>query len=203
MFIIVARCTSHRHVAHLFRHLALCRSQKPPLYDEFTVFGMPSGQDEVEKLGVRDCLQSVPEPSRLTPRPPQLKRASKLEASIAALEERVHYAFPPQINPENPFLLRKYRDPTHPQPNLVSSPRSLHSPRRPMSNVAAYRRVGLDHADQWLLPSATRLVESARSRPKYEEQMMLGFLSARAHRTSAQTPTSWKMKRFQLTSPRV
>ena len=181
---------------------ALYLSQKVPLYDEFTVFGMPSGKDEVEKLGVRDCLQSAPEPSPLTPRPPQLKRGSKLEASIAALEERVHYAFPPQINPENPFLLRKYRDPTHPQPNLMPSPRSLHSPRRPMSNVGAYRRVGLDQAEQWLLPSATRLVESARSRPKYEEQMMLGFLSARAHR-NPQASGGWKMKRFQLTNPRV
>ena len=54
------------------------------------------------------------------------------------------------------------------------------------------------------LNSATRLVESARSAPKYEEQMMLGFLSARAAKQPlGQPPGGWKIKKFEKTSPRL
>ena len=89
-------------------------------------------------------------------------------------------------------------------PRQPNSPRSLRSSSdrpRPLTGVAAYRNLGLaGKGANWLLPSAADLVDKYRKAPKYEEQLMLGFLSSQPRMTPR---AQWKIKRFEQEGPRA
>ena len=100
-------------------------------------------------------------------------------------------AFPvysPRISPRATFTPR-------------NSSRNSSSTRRPLSSVTAYREAGLDPQAWPLTPSASSRIESWRSLPKYEEQMLLGHL--KSQKANLAPPPPWTMKKFQNVRPRI
>lgn len=177
----------------------------PPPYDEFTVFGLPSDHKIEQVFTTRDCLShgsgqspldNKPGPVRgRTPREtPQSARIKEMRKEIRQLEDALY-------TPHRPISARsKPLPPPLPPP----SPRmSSAGPRRPATSIRAYQKAGLDgNAYTWLGPGAVQAMESFRAAPKFEEQMLLGFLK-QAHGTGRLTPRPlWKMSRFEREGPR-
>ena len=68
--------------------------------------------------------------------------------------------------------------------------------------MSAYRAVGFQgNAESKMKPNALNMIESFRAAPKFEEQMLLGYLHS-AKGSLAPRP-HWKIKRFEMERPRV
>ena len=191
--------------------LALARSQKLPAYDEHTVFGLPSrGHDEI--VGVAQCMKRD-EVERSMTGDHLVKPPKKLMGEIEGLEEILRHGYMPidryeKLRPMTARLLvPKAQDPRIPRvsPRGALSARegsvpASSSPRRKLSSIAAYRKAGIDPTYS-LLPSTTAHIERWRSYPKFEEQMMLGYLKSQSHNLVPQPP--WRIKRFQNVQSRI
>ena len=230
-----AHVTHNYHLLLLFFHPAHSKNslisdnmifllflQKPPVYDEHTVFGQPSHAAHGNPVdhGVAECMDFGYQPSYEKKKRPVSARApgivkdlsasGKMQQQIDDLELKLRNGYvdiekrPLSARPK-PILPGYY--PRQPSPRQGSprqeTPRrpASGSPRRPLTSVSAYRQAGLQ-PDAWpLLPSATKAIEEWRMAPKYEEQMLLGHL--RSKREQIAPPPAWKMRKFEMVPPRI
>ena len=181
-------------------------SQKLPPFDEFTVFGLPSNAGLTENWGVRECMHRGELDSLDLTGDHLLPLPKKLIGQIEELESKLH-GIPPinRYEKTRPITARLLEVPrVSPRATFTHSPldaglRTGSSTRRPVKSVSAYVRAGVDPA-RTLQPNMTARLEQWRSYPKYEEQMMLGILRSQKERLNPEP--LWKLKRFDMVSPR-
>ena len=180
---------------------------KPPSYDEYTVFGLPSRAPGMPKQTIAECFYHVHElrPSSASRKEePSKGMIAKLQREIDSLEETLRGGY---VNCERrPLSARPKPQLRFPGARLdtpqSARPRSA-SPRRPLTSIGAYRSVGLDPSAWPLEPRATAVIENWRAAPKYEEAMLLGTLKAAKASGKLGPPPPWKMRQFERIPPRV
>ena len=193
----------------LCRASKMCMQVKPPVYDEYTVFGLPSRPADMPKQTIAECFYHVHEMERPGPPRPATPRSgiAKLQEDIKELEQILLGGYkncerrPLSARPK-PQLRFPTASPRGETPQ-TARPRSALSPRRPLTAIGAYRRVGLDPNAWPLEPSATEAIEKWRDAPKYEEAMLLGTLKAAQVMGKIGPKPLWKMSQFDRVPPRV
>ena len=175
--------------------------KKPPPFDEFTVFGLPSDHGIPVQTTTRDCMtHDDRRPGYGSARGAPNERAIHLQKQISTLEKQLRVA---PIG-GRPGSARNHHAPMPPPPQRPPSAREarLASPRRPVTSISAYRDgIGLDEQQtSWLGPNAMAAFDTFRGSSKAEEQMLLGFLKS-ARGKMAPRPL-WKLKRFEAERPR-
>ena len=198
--------------------LAEVQGKKPAPFDEFTVFGQPSGpitagQAGRESAGVWACMR-FEDAERKPPVPPVPKGPKgQLLGEVMEFEPALRGVFPyPHGHDRRPLSTSKERYPGYAPPAATRSARSNATAvrfgsgkQRPLTSITAYQKAGLGPVNAgFLTKGATSAIDNWRAGSKVEEQMLLGHLRADLAKFTPQSPRMmWKLSQFEKVPARM
>ena len=194
-------------------HLAAVSGKKPDPYDEFTVFGQPSGpvtagQAGRQSQGVWACMRfddAMPKPAPATStslRPEPEGPKSQLKKELDALATELRGVFPyPHGHDRRPLSSHKRQSAPSARPSdSAPAPPAVRfggGSRRPLTSISAYQKAGINPKSAALLTTgASAAIEQWRTGSKFEEQMLLGQLKNAMPAIGAAGPL-WKLERYE------